>query len=172
MPGSTVLSASQLKLLLLWFSSLIFIRTIFWRAAAILHFLIPCIFILRRQLVDEPTPSLTVPGGSQETAAVPEWYSKRVVWQACNSTLEDQCVMAALSSMKKKNCRMNDYFNAGKHFETQQIIFCLRTQCICSAIRAWYTWNKYSTTTLMLWDVWFLWANRKLRLSSLERGAP
>lgn len=54
------------------------------------------------QLVDEPTSSLTMPGGSQETAAVTKGYPKRAAWQACNSTLEDQSVMAELHCLQLK----------------------------------------------------------------------
>lgn len=114
----------------------IFIRRICWRAAAILHFLTPCIFMLG-QLVDEPTSSLTMPGGSQETAAVTKGCPKRAAWQACNSTLDDQSVMAELYCLQlKKPCHMVYYFSARKHVVMLQIILCLRTQCIFSIIRA------------------------------------
>lgn len=94
---STLLAARQLKLPLLRFPSLMFVRRICWRAAAILRFLTPCLFILRGQVADEPTPSLNMLG-SIETTAVTKWYSTRVPWQA----LEDQCLMAELHCLELK----------------------------------------------------------------------
>lgn len=163
---STVLAACQLKLLLLRFPSLPFVRRICWKAAAILCFLTPCIFILRRWVADEPTPSLNMLG-SNETTAVTKWCSPRVLWQA----LEDQCLMAELRCLELKKPVTWISILIPENTLKHNRLCCLITQCVFSSSRAWYTWIE-NNTTVMLWDGRLLWAIGKLRcFEPRERGS-